>query len=1296
MTTSPLPLPSLQPLQPLTFPLHGSRLIEASAGTGKTWTIAALYVRLVLGHARPDADGPDRAETTASTEAGAVLRQPLKPSEILVMTFTRAATRELSDRIRSRLLQAARHFRAGAAPDGEPDDFLADLLADYPDPVQRQNAAWLLATAADNMDDAAIFTIDAWCQRMLREHAFDSGSVFDETLVADEHAIFTTAVQDYWRRECYPLSGAQLESVLQLWPGVDALQADMAALLAHQAHWPPSDTRASSLAEELEKSTAGLAELLSNKARRVRAMRRWLLDEQLANNAKHWNGRSLSVKIAARWFEALTQWAQLDLPLLLPDIGKGTVNLTPDGLLDLRKAAAPAMSHSAIPPDFGWFEQVVACYQAAPWLQALRLHAARWVQQRMQQLKRQAGEFGFADLLQRLRDALHGNNATRLRQRILAQYPAALIDEFQDTSALQYELFDAIYRVADNVPQHALLLIGDPKQSIYRFRGADIYSYLRARCATAGRHYVLETNYRSTQAVVQAVNTLFGYAEKAHPQAAFRFRPPGAPEGTNPLPFWPVQAKGRSEQFVSRGAAVPALTLVHDWAEPRAGDAVRARFAEHCAEQVVAWLNDPGTGLEEKGEPFRRLCPRDLAILVRTGKEAAAVRRALQRRRVASVYLSDRESVFHSPEAHDLWHWLRGVATPQDAVLVRAALATATIGLTLEELAWLSSNDEAFDAHCEQMRQLRQIWQTQGVLTMLRQALHRFGLAARWLASPDGQGERRLTNFLHLAELLQAASAELEGEHALIRWLQLKSAEAAQDSDEQVVRLESDADLVKIVTIHKSKGLEYPVVLLPFATLSRPVDKKTARVLALPDGDGQPVLQFNVQDDDIDQADTERLREDLRLLYVALTRARHAVWVGFASVKVGNGKECQAHRSALGYLVGGGVAHPHTAWAPLWKHLEQQSGATIALSAAAGGTIPCTDLQRPDARPDLCDAPAYRADFDRDWSVASYSRLTRATHDPSARPLALARRAEDEWLPPAPGQAEPSGQIDPEAPDTLAPVADAPWPPLAQTVRPPQAALPIQHRLPAGRLSGNFVHDQLEWLLTELMTARPPAADTAPAWPQWLQQRCERAGYTEQASELVEWLQQVVNTPLPQLGAPLAQIRHGLPEMEFWLPAHALHTQRLDELCREHIFAGLPRPALQKTQLHGMVMGFADLVFQHGGRYWVLDYKSSRLGLDDDAYTLDAMRHDMVLRRYDVQALLYQFALHRLLAQRLGAAYDPAQHLGGALYLFVRGIARPGTHGLCWVSPSLAALQGLQAMLAPAPHDEPEATGAPA
>ncbi len=383
-----------KPLDPLRLPLRGSLLIEASAGTGKTWTIAALYLRLVLGHGE----------------------KALLPEQILVMTFTRAATRELSERIRARLTEAAACFRGEREPD-ERDLFLQQLLHDYFDEKHRLQAAWCLSNAAESMDTAAIFTIDAWCQRMLREHAFDSGSLFDEKLVADERSWTDLAVRDVWRQQIYPLTGETLDGLLAIWPTVEKLKADMERRLPRLESTVSTPPR--SLAEE------------------------W----QEQQNAPQENAQEL--------------------------------------------------------------------------IEKLKDMAALHVQHRLQTLKNSARTFGFRDMLERLDLALAGPRGDQLRTRILQQYPVALIDEFQDTSRLQYSLFDRLYRIATNDRETAILLIGDPKQSIYAFRGADIQSYIQAREATAGRHYVLTTNYRSVHALVApkpiCSNTLEGPAPNRSP-----------------------------------------------------------------------------------------------------------------------------------------------------------------------------------------------------------------------------------------------------------------------------------------------------------------------------------------------------------------------------------------------------------------------------------------------------------------------------------------------------------------------------------------------------------------------------------------------------------------------------------------------------------------------------------------------------------------------------------------------------------------------------------------------------------
>jgi len=1226
-----------QALRPLDFPLWGSRLIEASAGTGKTWTIAALYLRLVLGH------GID------ATRFGG----PLRPDQVLVMTFTRAATRELSDRIRARLLDAAKAFR-GELDDSQVDPLLHELLAAYEDGEAREAAAWRLATAAEGMDDAAVHTIDAWCQRMLREHAFDSGSLFDEELLADEQALWLEAAQDYWRQQCYPLDSASLNAVLSVWRGLPALVADVRSLGTQTL---PEGAGEGSLADCLRHATQvraeALAALRAGWVERAEQMRHWL--QAQCDLKAGWEGRSLQARYFNPWLDTLATWARGDSEAELPELKTGRQRLTPAGVRGMRKADAPAID---LPPVFEDFESLLTALDALPEIApALRLHAAARVSARLDQLKRQAGQFGFADLLSRLDAALQGPNGDRLRERILAQTPVALIDEFQDTSALQFRLFDRLYDTAANARGTALLLIGDPKQSIYRFRGADIHSYLQARAATAGRHYVLDTNYRSTEAVVQAVNAIFLRGEQREGEGAFGFRQPG---GDNPLPFLPVAAAGRRERFVSAQGAVPALLL--QWqAEACNAEGYRQQHAALCAEQIVGWLNDAQAGFAREGAALRRLRPADIAVLVRNGTEARAVRRALRRRGVASVFLSDRDSVFASPEAADLLRWLRAVAQPTDVRLVRAALATATVGLSLDELAWLARDDEAFDARAEQLRALRQVWLSQGVLTLLRRTLHELDLPARWLPLPDG--ERRLTNYLHLAELLQAASSQLDGELALIRWLTGEIAQAAEGmagGDEQIVRLESDADLVQVVTVHKSKGLEYPVVCLPFAGALRPETRRNTSFVALVDEAGRRTLDLSLSDESMAQAERERLREDLRLLYVALTRARHALWLGLVPLAVGSSRNKEvpdtlSHLSAIGYLLGGPEPVTPEGLQVAIEDLAAEIGDAAVMTwqrapCAEDAVVPVTRLAAREQLPPLQDAPPYPGRFDQHWGIASFSSLVRAIqHGPSQIVHALPRPADDET---AEAEALPG------------------------PVRQP-ADLPPWHRFERGAIAGNFLHDQLEWLAGERFgLGDEPDEPLAQA----VRRRATRAGRTAKADDLLAWLRAIVRLPLPGPGVALAELDSVLPEMEFWLPAGRLPAAGIDALCRAHLLAGQPRPVLPARELHGMLMGFADLVFEHEGRYWVLDYKSNQLGADGSAYTEAALAAAMGEHRYDVQAALYLLALHRLLRARLGDAYDPAAQLGGALYLFLRGIDGP-TGGVCLLPADVAWLDALDALL---------------
>lgn len=1223
----------LQKLEPARFPLHGSRLIEASAGTGKTWTIAALYVRLVLGH------GAEGGESAASAFAPQGRPQPLQPAEILVMTFTRAATRELSERIRDRLVEAVACFRGQAAG----DDFLQTLLLDYSDARQREQAAWRLELAAQGMDDAAIFTIDAWCQRVLREHALDSGSLLDETLEADEAQRRHEALQDYWRQQCYPLDADGLALLQTQWKDFPAFAQDIRALPLEDIDPALGTGDLGTLLPQWQaEQGAALAALAQGWAQQAEDYEIWL-EGQWANNKNAWDGRRLQRGHCLKWLQTLKDWAAAPFPDLAGAMATGATRLLPAGLDEARKGDVAVDT----PPQAAALEQLLADLAALPATGTrLRQHAAARVQQRLQWLKSLAGSFGFADMLQRLDAALTGPQGPVLRQRLLQQYPVALLDEFQDTSPLQYRLFAGIYQPERNAADSALLLIGDPKQSIYGFRGADIYSYLQARAATAGRHYVLDTNYRSSTALVAAVNQWFAQAEQRPGPGAFRFR-----EGTaaNPLPFIAVAAQGRRERLQAHGQDIPALHLNwHAAPEPVSGHDLQTLFAQACAEQLAQWLNDPSLGFVQPGRDPQRLRPGDVAILVRNRKEAAAVRRQLARRRIASVYLSDRESVFASAEAQDLLFWLQAVAEPLNTRALRAAFATRLLDLPLTALQQLAQDDTLLDERTEQLRTLHHIWQRQGVLAMLRSSLHLLDLPARWLAQTGG--ERRLTNVLHLGELLQQASAELEGEQALIRWLMAEIAQPGGDAEAQTVRLESDADLVQVITIHKSKGLEYPLVMLPFASDFTAKEKRNTAWVRRRDGS----IALEVSADDLAQAEEERLREDLRLFYVAATRARHLLWLGLGPLKKGNGKACQNERSASGYLLAGDAAHTPAQWQNALQAFQEscQNSQLTLIQQTPAATL----FESHTAAPVLREAPLYTGHFDRSWGIASFSALVRdlgqdttAQESPSPDEALLALRPADD--------------------EQAATAAGTPLPPPAARAAPEA----VWHRFPKGPLVGNFLHDQLQWWADNGF-----APLTGPLH-QALLRRCARAGYHPgQADDVAQWLAALAQYPLPGADASLPRLATVLTEMEFWLPLAPLSSADVDALCRQHLLPGHDRPALVPRQLHGMAMGFADLVFAHGGRYWVLDYKTNTLGPDGSAYTAPALAAAMLHHRYDVQAALYTLALHRLLRERLGAAYDPAQHLGGALYFFVRGLDGQAVQHLP-IPPAL--LDGLDALI---------------
>ena len=1229
-----------QTLDLLHFPLLGSRLIEASAGTGKTYTIAFLYLRLILGHGTAG---------VAPTGLG------LTPEQILVVTFTEAATEELRSRIRKMLVEAAILFSdrplgsgAGVGAAGR-DAALLQLRAAYPQ-TDWPLCAQRLDRAAESMDASAILTIHSWCYRMLQEHAFESRTLFQQTLTADLTAQRRDAVRDYWRRFYDPLPQEDMARVAACWADPESLDRHLAPLLPY-ADWAQAEGTPEHLLRAHDAAVeARLAPLKHQWASWIPELRALFAQ---AREARAFDLQRLAERWYVSWFDTIAAWAA-DSAATELSIGKGWERLTPQGLAEVWSDGSPPLH-----PAFEQISVLRAAIEGAAFSSTpLLAHALAWVSDAVRQGRRQRSELHFDDMLRHLAEALAGDGSAYLTGSIRRKFPVALIDEFQDTDPMQYAIFDRVYGVADNRQDTALVLIGDPKQAIYSFRQADIYTYLRARADVDDRIQTLGTNYRATNAMVSAVNGLFAQAE-ARPDStgAFLFRR----EDDNPVPFSAVSARGRDDAFaLDSGSVCPMQWVVYGGGTPTSKDSYLTAMATECAQVIASWLADAeamraGFRHGETGQ-WQALQPADIAVLVDNGNQASLVRRALAQRGLRSVYLSDKESVYATPQASEVYRWLVACAHPERERLVRAALAADLVGLRYDQVYALTQDEWSWETTLERFKAYRDIWWQRGVLPMLRQFLVDYGVTQRLLRLPmDAQGqtgERILTDLLHLAELLQQASTRLEGPDALIRFFAEQCESPEQGDEGRRRRLESDEQLIRVVTIHKSKGLEYPLVFLPFASAARPVKPRDCP-LKWHDANGRLQVAFGTADPEaLQAADRDRLAEDMRKLYVALTRAQYAVWVGVAPI-------AQPGPAAVDVLLGlsDAVAAPDTYVQRLREALANPDCHSVVRASASELSVYRSEKAvAGDSGPmQVAAVPGHprrvqRQGFDG-WSITSYSAMR--TRGPNASDLT---HEDDSAF----------------AENLLEMQAERPTP----EVRDEATLIPAGplHRFPRGPEPGSFLHSLLEWAARQGLST---VVNHPQSFSAQVAQQCLACGWSRWADPVTQWMLRTMTHALPvDTGVlRLDQADGARPEVEFWFAASDVALADIDTVVTEGLLPGRARRPLELRRLTGMLKGFIDLVVAHNGRYFVLDYKSNWLGPTDADYSAEALDQAVLEHRYELQYALYLLALHRLLRSRI-PDYDYDRHVGGAVYLFLRGLDGPAA-GVHYQRPQRQIIEAL-------------------
>lgn len=1207
-------------LNSYSFPLYGASLIEASAGTGKTYTIVNLYLRVLLGHTPRQRDHHQSAMHRAAS---------MGVDRILVVTFTNAATAELRERIRARIQQAYLDFYRGSSG----DEFTQQLIDDCDD---LEWACEILSLAAKQMDEASIFTIHSFCQKMLSEHAFESGSVFDETLELDQSGWIKQATQDYWRKVVVNLPETLLKQIMITWPSPDSLEKQLFSLVNRNVT-PVKVTDWNTVHQAID-VLHGL----------THDLKRWWKNSEVAEQLQQAKLKGNTKLGKPPIYQMMAQFCQSD-ELTCPLVG-GWSELFPEKIEKARSKTSSDLSHL----DFSRFEsldrQTAIVNHAIQ--SALLNDALDSVRKNLDAFKRQTSQLSPDDLLSRLQHALL-LPSSKLASLIQSQYPVAMIDEFQDTDEVQFDVFSTIYPMSlSDECQHCVVMIGDPKQAIYGFRGADIYTYIRAkRLIHSERHFTLGKNWRTQGRLVDCVNQLFEKSEQA-----FLLN--------TDIPFQPV-TPARPEATLKLGdAAQPCLDFYVATGDQDiiSNNDAKSILAIQATNVIVDLLRSGSISYEDNQGDLIAVASGDICVLVRDRTEAQLMKQTLSQANIDSVFLA-RQSVFASNTAMDIYRLLLALASPNDDRKMRAAVLSAVLCLDAHQLDSLFNDELAWQQLVGRFVEWRTSWQKHGVMMALNQVMQYFDVFSLVLQRYS-DGLRQLTDLRHLIEILQHQASVTPGESQLCYWFWQHINDPDDNNEAQQLRLETDSDLVQIVTMHASKGLEFPFVFIPFACTHRPSDS------AIYHGDDNRLyVDFEYSQDSLDSADYERLAEDIRLFYVAITRAVYYCFVGSWNPQFGKRKSLSALRNtALGSLTLRQGDEPTTqallAHFQTLGHANSGVSATrvnrdVALSVYTQGTTQETPR---------FSHQTLENEIDRSWRITSYSAIARNQFE-----IEHGLEQNDERL-------VTNRQIDAELTEY-------------QEVSGEESTELVERdrfNFVRGAQAGSFLHGVLE----NIDFTQPQQLINV------IEQQGQWFGIDEAWFETVKhWLEDVLTTPMLLPGAEpasnfcLNQLGQDAicPEMEFHLPLHHVSEVRFNAIINS-IFKTIER-RYDFQQLHGMLKGFIDLTFCINGQFFVADYKSNHLGDDFQSYSERQMEVAMQDHDYHLQSLLYVLALHRYLSIKL-TNYDYDKHVGGAYYWFIRGMSASAVanNGVYFYKPSKSAILQLDSLFSgnqDTPKNEP-------
>jgi exodeoxyribonuclease V beta subunit len=1141
-------------------------LIEASAGTGKTYSITGLLIRLLL-------------------------ERDVLIGQIVAVTFTEAATKELRDRARGRIAAAMEDLRDGHSEDPVVQSFLAG--GDIAKGMDRLNLA------LKSFDEAQIFTIHGFCQRCLGDYAFESGAQFESTLTADSASFFEEIAYDFWRRQFYDQKPL-LAAVAIAWEQSPVQWLKLLERVARHPDLeilpPPEPSPSSELIPRVEQAFAAVCaewKLRRGQVAQVLQEDRGLSRAKDAFNPERVTGILANLALACEHFESAA-----------PDCIGALAEVCSDAIAagTTRKGVAPAHRFFDLCGDF--------CGLVTALLNRLTREFLFFARSELPKRKARANIVTYDDLILGLRDALRGQRGPKLAGLIGQRYRAALIDEFQDTDPAQYEIFRAIFGTGE----HCLFYIGDPKQAIYGFRGADIFTYRQAAAAARRQAFTLTTNWRSEPKLLRALNALFNRASRPFVFDWIDYHDVHAPTLPKVLPLTGPQ---------DPGAAALHLRLLP---APEAG---KGFTQEDATALVSAQLAVDIAGLY--ADSAASLHYRDVAVLVRTNAQANAIQESLRLAGIRSI-LRTESNVFAAGEAEDLERFLQGILEPRNGSALKGALATTLFGLDARALYELELDDRKRQDWLERFLGWQDQWVNGCFIAMFRRLLVEQSVRVRLVKLPAG--ERRLTNFLQMAELLhEVETARHLAPDAVCAFLREQRSNAKPAEELYQLRLESDEDAVQIVTVHKAKGLEFPVVFCPFLWL--PSESSNRSELLFHDRDNNDRLTVDLRDKKggdekhVKWQSEENRSEELRLAYVALTRAMNRCYVYVPEAK-------KILHSPLAHLLAADEKH---GMADRIRSLVESAGGSV--DAVPVHAIPTARQSHPAAAPACLAARQFTGRIPRVAMSASFTGLN--TEVELDRDFAPAEEPE----PPGAGAS-------------------------------PASLEPTIFTFPRGASAGDFFHDVLENLDLE----NPDQLETLVAAKLRLHGFAQ-ANFLPVICAALRNLLDLDLEPGIRLGAvPAKDI---IRELDFTYPLRLLSPTRFRDIlahCPDVDPAVSTRMGrLQFRPVEGFMRGFIDVLFRCRGRFYLIDWKSNWLGPQAADYHPAHFHSEMLQRNYYLQYHLYTLAVDLFLRSRV-PGYDYDRDFGGVFYVFLRGV-EPGRspQGVFRDRPSARTVAALRQLL---------------